>query len=225
MKERFREMTIMFGAFIMIFLAEMGDKSQLMAFCLASCYRPRTILAAVFIATLINNGAAVYIGTIFAEMLNMDVIRIISGLAFLGFGAWTMLEKRNGTEPVVVKENLGSFLTLVSLFMLAEMGDKTQIASAVYAATYKEPLLTLAGVMAGMLLADALGIYLGVRMRAIVSLDKLKIGSSLVFFTLGVINLVSSDLVPVVAMLPVVLFLGLVVMIYINKQKDYKHKA
>lgn len=213
-------MTVLFGAFIMIFLAEMGDKSQLMAFGLASRYRARTILGAVFIATLVNNGVAIYIGTIFGELLNMDIVRIISGLVFFGFGAWTLLEKRNGTGPVEVKENLGSFLTIVSLFMLAEMGDKTQIASAVYAATYQEPLLTLVGVMAGMLLADSLGIYLGVRLRDIISLDKLKIGSSLVFFTLGAINLLSSELVPVVALLPVAVFLVLVAVIYINKRKE-----
>ncbi len=214
----------MFGAFIMIFLAEMGDKSQLTAFCLANCYRARTILGAIFIATLVNNGIAIYIGTIFGELLNMDIVRIISGLVFLGFGAWTMLEKRNGAEPLEVKESLGSFLALVSLFMLAEMGDKTQIASAVYAATYKEPLLTLVGVLAGMLLADALGIYLGVRMRNIIPLAKLKIGSSLVFFTLGAINLVSSELVPLAVLLPVALFLALVIKIYINKQKEYNCK-
>ncbi len=215
-------MAILFGAFVMIFLAEMGDKSQVMAFCLASCYRARAILGAVFVATLANNGAAIYIGTFFGELLNMDVVRIISGLVFLGFGVWTLLEKRNGTEPVAVKENLGSFLTLVSLFTLAEMGDKTQIASAVYAATYKEPLLTLAGVMAGMLLADALGIYLGVRLRDIISLDKLKIGSSLVFFTLGTINLASSALVPSAALVLVVIFLGLVAMLYLNRQNYFK---
>ncbi len=213
-------MSVMFGAFIMIFLAEMGDKSQLMAFCLASCYRARTILAAVFFATLINNGIAIYIGTLFGELLNMDLVRIISGLAFLVFGAWTLLEKRNGREPVAVKENLGSFLTLVSLFILAEMGDKTQIASAVYAATYKEPFLTLAGVMAGMLLADALGIYLGIRLRAIISLEKLKIGSSLVFFILGAMNLVSSDLIPYGALVPVALFVGALLLIYRRARFD-----
>ncbi len=207
-------MAVLFGAFIMIFLAEMGDKSQLMAFCLASSYRARTILGAVFIATLVNNGIAVYIGAIFGELLNMDIVRIISGLVFLGFGAWTLLERRNGTEPVMVKENLGSFVTLVSLFMLAEMGDKTQIASAVYAATYKEPFLTLIGVLAGMLLADALGIYLGVRLRTIISLEKLKIGSSLVFFILGTISLATSALVPYGALVPVLLIIGVLLIIY-----------
>jgi len=217
-------MAVLFGAFVMIFLAEMGDKSQLMAFGLTSCYRARAILGAVFVATLVNNGAAIYIGTIFGELLNIDVVRIISGLVFLGFGAWTLLEKRNWSEPVAARENLGSFLTLVFLFMLAEMGDKTQIASAVYAATYKEPLLTLAGVMAGMLLADALGIYLGVRLRNIIPMDKLKIGSSLVFFILGTLNLVSSDLFPVAALLPVAVFLALVVMVYRKKHKSYNHR-
>lgn len=215
-------MTVMFGAFIMIFLAEMGDKSQVMAFCLASSYRARTILAAVFVATLINNGAAIFIGTVFGEMLNMNLVQIISGLVFLGFGAWTLLEKRNGIEPVQVKENLCSFLTMTSLFMLAEMGDKTQIASAVYAATYREPFLTLAGVLAGMLLADALGIYLGVRLRHIISFTKLKIGSSLVFFTLGAINLASSELISTFTwLLLMVVFLVPVALAYRNNQKQH----
>jgi len=207
-------MSIMLGAFVMTFLAEMGDKSQVMAFCLAGRYRPGVVLAAVFLATLINNGLAVFIGAAFAELINMDVVRIISGLAFLGFGAWTLLENKEEPGNVQIKKNLGSFLSIVSLFLLAEMGDKTQIASAVYAATYGAPFLTLAGVMAGMLLADALGIFLGLRLRQSISLARLKVVTSSVFFVLGSISFMGSALIPAAFILLILLFFFAVYLLY-----------
>ncbi len=212
-------MSVMFGAFIMIFLAEMGDKSQFMAFSLASRYRARTVLLGVFFATLISNGAAIFIGTIFGEIINLEIVKALAGVTFLGFGAWTLLERREETQDVTVKENLGSFLSIVSLFAIAEMGDKTQIATAVYAATFNAPFLTLLGVLAGMLLADALGIYMGYRLRDSISIKKLKIVSSMVFFILGGINFISSALIPTAGILLLLIFYGLVITFYITRAK------
>jgi len=212
--------SVMFGAFIMIFLAEMGDKSQLMAFCLAGRYRAWLVLAAVFVATLINNGAAIFIGTLFAEMIDLDIVRVVSGLVFLGFGSWTLLERNSENGEVTVRENLGSFFSVVSLFILAEMGDKTQIASAVYAATYGAPFLTLAGVLAGMLLADALGIFLGLRLRKTISQAKLKIITSVVFFILGGISLITSALVPYAFVILLIIFFAIVFLLFYNRHKQ-----
>ncbi len=212
-------MSVMMGAFIMIFLAEMGDKSQFMAFCLASRYRARTVLMGVFFATLLNNGTAIFIGTIFAEMINLEIVKVVSGVIFLVFGAWTLLEKREQAENINVKDSLGSFLSIVSLFIIAEMGDKTQIASAVYAATYNAPFLTLAGVMAGMLLADALGIYLGVRLQDLLPFARLKIISSVVFFLLGGINFISSILVPPIAIWFLLIFYALMLKLFIDRRR------
>lgn len=214
-------MSVMMGAFIMIFLAEMGDKSQFMAFSLASRYRARTVLIGVFFATLLNNGAAIFIGTIFAEMINLEIVKVVSGVIFLVFGAWTLLEKREQAENISVKDSFGSFLSIVSLFIVAEMGDKTQIASAVYAATYNAPFLTLAGVMAGMLLADALGIYLGVRLQDLLPPARLKIISSTVFFILGGINLISSVLVPLNAIWFLLIFYALMLKMFIGRRRHY----
>ncbi|MFO7951787.1 MAG: TMEM165/GDT1 family protein [Bacillota bacterium] len=207
-------MSVMLGAFIMIFLAEMGDKSQFLAFCLAGRYRVSLVLAANFFATLINNGTAIFLGSVFAEMINMDIVRLVSGLAFLGFGAWTLLEKKEEPGQLTIRGRLGSFLSIVSLFILAEMGDKTQIASAVYAATYGAPLLTLAGVMAGMLLADSLGIFLGLRLRESISLAKIKIITSIVFFILGSISFMGSEIIPAAFIILLLLFFTAVFLLY-----------
>ena len=210
-------MSVFLGAFIMIFLAEMGDKSQIMAFCLVSRYRARTVLLGVFIATLINNGTAIYIGTFLGQNLNMGIVTAVSAVIFLSFGAWTLLEKGEETEEITVKCNLGSFFSIVSLFLLAEMGDKTQIASAVYAATYNAPFLTLGGVLAGMLLADALGIYLGLCLRDAISRSKLKIMSGIVFFILGGIILMSSELIPPYSIWLLLFFYTLFFCIYFTR--------
>jgi len=212
-------MSVLLGAFVMIFLAEMGDKSQFMAFGLAGRYRARTVLLGVFFATLIANGVAIYIGTIFGEMLDLEMVKAVSGLIFLGFGAWTLLEKREEAYDINLKGGLGSFISIVSLFIIAETGDKTQIASAVYAATYNAPFLTLAGVMAGMLLADALGIYLGFYLRDYIPVAKLKIISSMVFFSLGGFNFMSSELIPPSAIWLLLLFFALVVKFFVSRRR------
>ncbi len=211
-------MSIFFGAFIMIFLAEMGDKSQIMAFSLASRYSAKMVLSGVFFATLINNGLAVFIGTVLGDIINIELVTAISAIVFLGFGAWVLLEKEDESkEDVVVKGNVSSFISVVSLFTIAEMGDKTQIATAVYAATYNAPFLTLGGVLLGMLLADGLGIYLGVRLRNIISKKKVRLFSGIVFFVLGGINFVSSALFP-----PVLIWLLLIFYILVFKLRIKK---
>ncbi len=186
-------MSIFLGAFMMIFFAEMGDKSQLMAVSLSSCYRARTVLLGVFVSTCISNGIAVILGTYIGNMIDFTVVTAVASLAFLGFGIWTLYEKnKNDKQEHIVECGWGSFLSIAVMFTLAEMGDKTQIATAAYAANYGAPLLTFLGVLAGMMLADALGIYLGYRLRAKSSQEKLKLLSSFMFFGLGVATLMSS---------------------------------
>ncbi len=205
-------MSIMFGAFLMIFLAEMGDKTQLLAFNLATRYCPSIVLLGVFFGTLVNNGSAIFIGTVLGERINMEIVTLVSALAFLGFGAWTLFERseKDPEKQITAKRGLRAFFSVFSLFVILEMGDKTQIASAVYAARYGAPFLTLGGVLAGMLLADALGIYLGHRLQNAVSTFALKIISSSMFFILGTLNFLSSEIIPTGYNLLLVLFFTLV---------------
>ncbi len=220
-------MSIMFGAFLMIFLAEMGDKTQLLAFNLATRYRPSVVLLGVFFGTLVNNGTAIFIGTMLGERINMEIITLVSALAFLGFGTWTLFE-RSENDPekqITAKSGLRAFFSVFSLFVILEMGDKTQIASAVYAARYDAPFLTLGGVLAGMLLADALGIYLGHRLQNAVSTFVLKIISSGMFFILGTLNFLSSEIIPARYNLLLVLFFALVLKFFFARLKREKQEA
>ena len=220
-------MSIMFGAFLMIFLAEMGDKTQLLAFNLATRYRPSVVLLGVFFGTLVNNGTAIFIGTALGERINMEIVTVFSALAFLGFGAWTLFEESENDpeKQITTKSGLRAFFSVFSLFVILEMGDKTQIASAVYAARYNAPFLTLGGVLAGMRLADALGIYLGHRLQNTVSTFALKIISSGVFFVLGTLNFLSSEIIPASYTLLLVLFFALLIKYFFARLKMKKKEA
>ncbi len=188
-------MSVFLGAFLMIFLAEMGDKSQIMAFTLAGCYRVRTVLLGVFVATLVANGAAVFIGASLRGLLDIGFLSITSSAVFIGFGAWRLLGK-NGPHPQKMegklKCDLTSFCSMVLLFILAETGDKTQIATAVYAANFDAPLLTLAGVTIGMMTADSLGIFLGSKLTEIISKKTMDLASSCIFFAIGIVTYMTS---------------------------------
>ena len=202
-------MLIFLGAFMMIFLAEMGDKSQLLAFSLASCYSVKTILLGIFFGTLINNGLAIFIGSTVGGLLDMRLVVLVSAFMFLGFGLWTLFETdEEANEEEEVKCGVGSFFAVFSLFTIAEFGDKTQLASAAYAATYGAPFLTLGGVLAGMLLADALGIYLGFRLRNKVSIHKLKLASSGIFFILGGVSLFTLEITVIVKLAAIAIIIA-----------------
>ncbi len=212
-------MSVFLGAFVMIFFAEMGDKSQFLAFNLTSRYKASIVLLGIFIATVVNNGIAIYIGTVFAKMINMDIITLVSSLVFLAFGVWILFEKiGNESEENInnapVKNNLRALISIITLFSVAEIGDKTQIASAVYAATYNEPLITLAGVVLGMLLADSIGIYAGYKLSCSISKSKLKIISSIVFLVLAGINFMTSALIPSSFILILLLIYILIIILY-----------
>ncbi|ACB84720.1 TMEM165/GDT1 family protein [Natranaerobius thermophilus] len=202
-------MSIFIGAFFMIFFAEMGDKSQLMAFSLTSCYKVKTILMGIVISTIINNGAAVFFGAYISNIINLELITIISAMAFLGFGLWTLWEKEEGIDTLEHSQKcgFGSLVSVATLFTLAELGDKTQLATAVYAANHGSPLLIFGGVMLGMLTADAIGIFLGYKLKDKFSYRKMKLFSSFIFFGLGFISLISSSLLLWVKLLIIALVL------------------
>jgi len=187
-------MPIFLGAFAMIFFAEMGDKSQFMAFSLSGKYGAKPVLLGVFLATLINNGAAIFLGSYLAGVVSVRAVAFIAGSLFALFGLWTFYEGHKAKRGVdsSVDCGWGGFMTIVTLFMLAEMGDKTQLATVVYAASYNAPFLTLAGVVLGMLLADGLGIYLGCCFKDRMSYTPLKIISGTVFLILGFVSILSA---------------------------------
>jgi Ca2+/H+ antiporter, TMEM165/GDT1 family len=149
-------------AFGVILLAELGDKSQLIALAFASRYPAGTVLAAVSAATLLVHAGSVLLGTTFALALPTAVIQVVAGLAFFVFAAWTIRGDTLSEDDTLRARRTGgwAFLTIGTAFFLAELGDKTMLAT-VTLATTEEPWGTWLGSTAGMVFADAIAIAIG----------------------------------------------------------------
>lgn len=154
-------MLVFFGATFMVVLAEMGDKTQLLAMAMATRFRASSVLWGVLIATVLNHALAVALGTYLRASLNLELVQMIAAASFILFGIWTI---RGDTleDKEKKKSLLGPVLTVAVAFFIAEMGDKTQLATVALAVKYNAPVATLMGTTAGMLVADAIGIYIGV---------------------------------------------------------------
>ena len=146
-------------------LAEMGDKTQLLSLMLAARYPKQAlaIIAGIFIATLANHACAALLGHWLTTLLSPDVMRWILGLSFLGIGLWLLvpdhIDDAAGTK--VADRAFQVFLLTVGLFFLAEMGDKTQIATIALGARYPDALSVTLGTTLGMMLANAPAVWIG----------------------------------------------------------------
>ena len=148
-------------------LAEIGDKTQLLAFLLATRFKkPVPIIAGILVATILNHALAGALGAWITAVLSPEVLRWILGLSFLGMAVWTMIPDKIEEEEMQVARKFGVFGATLITFFLAEMGDKTQIATVAMAAHYPDPVLVVIGTTLGMLIADVPAVFIGDRFAA-----------------------------------------------------------
>jgi putative Ca2+/H+ antiporter (TMEM165/GDT1 family) len=168
-------------------LAEIGDKTQLLAILLAARFRaPLPIILGIFAATAANHSLAALLGVVASDWLSSDVLSGILALSFLAMAAWTLLPDSLGKEPKLF-ESWGPFgATLVSFFLI-EIGDKTQIATMALAARFHDFLLVAIGTTLGMLLADVPAVYFGEMVARKIPLKWMRIAAASIFFALGVV--------------------------------------
>jgi putative Ca2+/H+ antiporter (TMEM165/GDT1 family)/putative Mn2+ efflux pump MntP len=146
---------------LFVTLAEMGDKTQLLAMAFATRFPPHTVLSAVFVATVVNHALAVAAGRLLTNVIPLDVISLAAALSFILFGLWTIRgDSLEGEDQR--RSAFGPFLTVAVAFFLAELGDKTQLATISLAVKYSDPLAVLFGTTAGMVVADSIGIVVGI---------------------------------------------------------------
>lgn len=140
-------------------LAEIGDKTQLLAFLLAAKFRkPLPIVLAILVATIANHAFAAAVGAWITSMLGPDVLRWVLGVSFLAMAAWTLIpDKLDEDETKLAK--YGVFLTTLIAFFMAEMGDKTQVATVALAARYHDIVSVVLGTTFGMMLANVPAVY------------------------------------------------------------------
>ncbi|MGK5064876.1 TMEM165/GDT1 family protein [Janthinobacterium sp. LB3P112] len=173
-------------------LAEIGDKTQLLAFLLAAKFRkPLPIVLAIFVATIANHAFAAAVGAWITSMLGPDVLRWVLGVSFLAMAAWTLIpDKLDEDETKLAR--YGVFLTTLIAFFMAEMGDKTQVATVALAARYHDIVSVVLGTTFGMMLANVPAVYLGDRIANRVSLRLVHGIAALVFAVLGVATLLGA---------------------------------
>jgi putative Ca2+/H+ antiporter (TMEM165/GDT1 family) len=171
-----------------ILLAELGDKSQLMALAFAARYRAMTVLVAVTIATLVVHAGSVILGSAFALALPTAAIQVVAGLAFFGFAGWTLRGDELGEAERGRAKRTGrwALVTIGTAFFLAELGDKTMLAT-VTLATTEEPIGTWLGSTAGMVVADAIAIAIGALLGTRLPERAIKVFAALAFVVFGLI--------------------------------------
>ena len=167
----------------------MGDKTQLLALALAARFnRPWPILAGILIATIANHLLAGVLGTWLAQHVAPEVLRWLVALSFFAFALWTL--RPDTFDDARVHSGGSVLLTTVAAFFVAEMGDKTQLATVALAARYQSLGAVVAGTTLGMLLADAPAVWLGHAMVARLNLTWLRWFAAALFAVFGVVALV-----------------------------------
>ncbi len=175
-------------------LAEIGDKTQLLAFILAARFkRPLPIIAGILAATLINHGLAGALGAWMMAVVSPEIMRWALGLSFIGMAIWTLIPDKIEEEETQVAKHLGVFGATFITFFLAEMGDKTQIATIALAAHYGAPLLVIAGTTLGMLIADVPAVFVGNKFAAKIPMKLVHAIAAGIFAVMGVLTLLQVD--------------------------------
>jgi len=171
-------------------LAEIGDKTQLLAFILAARFKkPLPIIAGIFCATVVNHGLAGALGVWITSALGGDTLRWVLGLSFIGMAIWTMIPDKIEEEETQVAKRLGVFGATLVTFFLAEMGDKTQIATVAMAAKFSSPVLVVMGTTLGMLIADVPAVFVGDKFAAKIPMKLVHSIAAGIFALLGVATL------------------------------------
>ena len=171
---------------VVVALAEIGDKTMLLAIVLAARLRaPWAILGGILVATLANHALAAVVGSQVAGLLQADWFRIAVALGFIAMAAWTLVPDKLDDDENTVRSAGGAFLTTLVSFFLVEMGDKTQIATIALAAHYQSVLVVAAGTTLGMMLANGPAVFLGEAIERRVSMKLTRTLAALLFLVLG----------------------------------------
>lgn len=177
-------------AFILIFFAEMGDKSQILAMLFASKYKVRNVIIGLTIGIVFNHSLAVFLGSNLNAIIPLEVLSIFAGLLFVIFGLWSL--KSGSDEDVKVLDKYGPILTVAIAFFIGELGDKTQLTAIALSSDAKYPLIILFGTVSGMIFTSLIGIYIGIKLGSRIPVYYIRVISSIMFILFGFAKLGTS---------------------------------
>jgi len=198
---------------VFVVLAEMGDKTQLLAMAFATRYRWQTVMWGVLAATLVNHLLAVLVGSYLTRIISLNYIEIAAAISFIIFGLWTIYGDELHNEDKVSRYS--PFWAVCIAFFFAEMGDKTQLATVALAAQFNTILPVWAGTTTGMMIADGIGIIVGVVLCKKIPDKIVKWVSALIFILFGFFGLyeavpmqflTTTNIIAVVALMTVAVY-------------------
>ena len=175
-------------------LAEIGDKTQLLAFILAARFKqPIPIVLGILAATLVNHGLAGALGTWITTVVNPEILRWVLGASFIGMALWTLIPDKIEEEETQIAKHIGVFGTTLITFFMAEMGDKTQLATVALAAHFSTPILVVAGTTLGMLIADVPAVFIGNKFANHIPIKLVHSVAATIFLLMGLFTLFKID--------------------------------
>jgi Ca2+/H+ antiporter, TMEM165/GDT1 family len=180
-------MTAFLLSMFVVVLAEMGDKTQLLAMAFATRYKATVVLWAVFWATLFNHLLAVGVGNYLTNFIPIQYIQIGTAVSFILFGLWTIRGDELGNEDK--RFSFSPFWTVAIAFFIAEIGDKTQLATVTLAAKYQSIVPVWMGTTTGMVIADAFGIVIGIVIGKKIPERTVKWFAAIIFILFGLMGL------------------------------------
>lgn len=169
---------------LLVFVSEMGDKTQLLALVLTARFRqPWMIMSGILVATLLNHALASFAGGYLASYFSPEILKWTLALTFFAFAAWILIPDKE--EELKSTARFGAFITTVIAFFIAEMGDKTQLATVALGAHYSSAAIVTLGSTFGMMMSNALAIFLGDRLLKRISMRWIRSFASLLFALFG----------------------------------------
>lgn len=216
-------MTAFIKALLFVVVAEMGDKTQLLAMAMASKYKAKQVLIGVFIATIFNHALAVAVGSYLSDLIPMNTVKVVAAISFLIFGLWTLRGDKIDDENEK-KSKFGPVVTVAIAFFLAEMGDKTQLMTVAISAQYQQPINILMGTTVGMMVADSIGIIGGAWMCKHIPEVYIKWIAGIIFMFFGTLTLYGSVPASMLNAAYVILYLIVIaILIYLSGVKFAYH--
>lgn len=210
-------------AFLLIFIAEMGDKTQIIAMTFATQYKIKEVLMGVFLGVFLNHGLAIILGSYISKIVPMDYIQIIAGFMFVVFGILALKDEE--IEDKNHKRNFGPIFTVALAFFVGELGDKTQLTAMTLAAEGSYPFFILLGTTLGMLGTSGIGIFIGSKIGEKIPDVFIKFVSSLVFIFFGTIKLYNWLPKDFLKTSYIIIYFAIILLIEIVFIKKYREKT
>ncbi len=181
-------MEVFLTSTLLVAVAEIGDKTQLLSFVLAARLRqPWAIIAGILVATIANHALAGSVGAWLAQLAGPAVMLWVTGLLFIGFGLWALHPDALDDDPKI--HRAGAFATALIAFFLAEMGDKTQLATVALAARFDSLAAVVLGTTLGMMLANVPAVMIGERLAARLPMKAIRLAAAGLFILTGALPL------------------------------------